>query len=180
MAKIITFDGHDGTGKSTVALLLNETLQSRGHNTIILSPVQGFMNNFRKKNLSVASDIWFYFAAWLLLEKRIELIGATYDYILVDRSYNSTIVLARVKNISFPNTITDCFLKPDLAIWIHVDEPARLERLAQKKFDKIDNQTRDNKLIERANLEYEKLNLIKVFASIPPEQIVKNLLNLLP
>ncbi len=179
MAKVITFDGHDGTGKTTIVSLLCETLESKKHNTIILSPMQGFLNDFRKENYSTNNDIWFYFASWLLLEKKIELIQRDYDYVLVDRSYFSTIVLARAKDIPFPTILIDSFLRPNFMIWTHVKESIRIARLKQKGPDRIDILTIDKQLITKATLEYEKLNIFKVDTNLPPQQIVNNLLKLI-
>lgn len=179
MAKVITFDGHDGVGKSTIVQAICTELNNRNIKTIVLPSLKGYLNDFRSQNPSIGVNIWFYFSAWLLLEKQILSLENSYDYILVDRSYFSTVVLARVKKVSFPQELIKSFMKPDRAIWVHLDEITRIERLKKRGLGELDLQTIDENLIRSATEEYEKLGLLKVLTNDLPEIVVSNLLKTL-
>jgi thymidylate kinase len=162
MAKIITLDGHDYTGKSSLIELCKEKLIENGNTAISLRSMTEQLDNYRRANRHVQHNPWFYLSAWIQTESKIRESSA--EYILVDRSYYSTYVLCKTLGIKFPDFLLKTLIKPDLAVQVKVDEKIRLERMRKNRdLNEIDKRTKDGELIRRADAVYESLGLCPIF-----------------
>ncbi|HET8574931.1 MAG TPA: hypothetical protein VFM02_02030 [Candidatus Paceibacterota bacterium] len=165
MAKTITvtFDGHDCVGKTSLISALVHRLTKDGYTvTTLRSMTRGF-NAERLNHSKVSKNVWFYISAWLITEKEISQVLGHVDFVLVDRSYYSTLVLARVFELQFPEFILPLFLRPDFSIMVYVKEEERLRRIQKKKeASALDYVTSNEDLIRKADEVYSSLGLIPI------------------
>jgi len=178
MAKVITFDGHDGVGKTSLISSTLERLTSSGYNSRGLRVVNNGHTSVNGQDMKTNIEI--YLNAWKDTEDIIKNLHPNYEFLLVDRSHFSTYVLAQVFGIEITQTKYERFLKPDLAIRVTLDEDERVRRLLSKK-DRSphDERTVDKDLILRANRIYDTLRLTELNNSGSLDQTSEKLYMLL-
>jgi len=161
MAKIITFDGHDSVGKTSLITSGLEKLSKEGFRAYGLKSVSEKYASQRGDNMR--DNIALYLQAWQDTEETIEDISQDNDFILVDRSYRSTQVLAQVMGIPIPTSTYEGFKTPDLAVRVTLDEDERIRRMHTKEdLSAHDSHTINKDLIRRANEVYDSLGFIEL------------------
>lgn len=172
--KIVTFDGHDCVGKTSLISSLVHQLSESGRSVAVLRTMTRDLDAERKRDSSLSTNVWFYLSAWLNTEKEILSMRESAEFILIDRSYYSTLVLARVLGLRFPDFLLGTLLRPDFAIWVRVAEEERRRRVREKALE-ADRVTIDDDLIRRADLEYSSLGLISIQNDGPLPEIARRL-----
>lgn len=178
MTEVVTFDGHDSVGKTTLIAALTHILVANGQRTLVLRSVSKDFENLRAKHKDLRSSVWFHLTAWLEVEKEIARVEGGLDFILVDRSYFSTLVMARALNKLFPDFLLKRFRVSDFSIWVRLDEETRRKRLAEKNDDR-DRVTIDEKLIRNADDIYSQLGMISIWTNTPPKQTAERLFKII-
>ena len=173
MAKglIISFDGHDGTGKSTIINAVNEFLISRGMNTIIISNLElGADDLFLKSqidNAELNDELFCKYYFMLSFRKHLlsEVYSMSYDVVIVDRYFYSSLAFCDVKGVQISDSGLRMIPAPSLGYWVTVDEQTRRERLFARpsKLSESDiASTNDPDMILKANKTYSKFGLIRL------------------
>ena len=169
--KLISFEGIDGVGKSTVVDAVYEKLSIKGYNVCILrdpgsSEMGEQLRNLIKSDIprSKMTNLFLYLSARLELVADIEKLKDQYDYILLDRYVDSTVAYqAYGQNIDL-NTIKtlngillegDKYL-PNKTYYLFLDEKTRLERLTKRTED-LDDIDTDTEFLSRVKKGYESL-----------------------
>ncbi|MGB3921966.1 MAG: hypothetical protein WBL19_01620 [Minisyncoccia bacterium] len=159
-AKIVSFDGHDCVGKTSLMSATVHALSEKGLSVTMFRSVNKDFETERLRHSEVSQNIWFYVSAWLNTEKEILKSVDSTNFIFIDRSYYSTMVLAGALDLYFPHFLLQTFLKPDYAFWVQVSEEERMRRLERKRATREDYITVNATLISKADLIYTSLGLL--------------------
>jgi thymidylate kinase len=172
IGKIITFDGHDNVGKTSLIKRCSELMIQNGKRTEICKSLNDAFDKHRHDSEYAQNNPWFYLTAWKITEDKIRDASLENDYIFVDRSFYSTQVLCNVLEINFPEFVLDYFLNPDLAIQVKVCEEIRLQRMSliRNQLSKVDKKTINKDLICKANKYYDTLGLYPFYNNGTLEQ----------
>lgn len=178
-SKLITFDGHDGVGKSTLIKEVCKRLYEQNFSYKSIESINKRIALFREQAEQNAPNVWYYFFAWLDLEKRLISLFRIYDIILVDRSFFSTIVSFKARGLNFPDEILNSFINPSLSLWIRVNEDERRKRLMSKKMLPHDYNTLNYNLITRADEIYASLGLTEIINEGNIQEIASYIVSLI-
>ena len=169
--KLISFEGIDGVGKSTVVTEVYEKLSIKGYNVCLLrdpgsSEIGEQLRNLIKSDIprSKLTNLFLYLAARLELVSEIESSKNDYDYILLDRYVDSTIAYqgyGQGIDLSIINSLNDILLdnnkySPNRTYYLFLDEKTRLERLTKRQ-DELDNIDINNEFLSKVKKGYESL-----------------------
>ena len=149
--KLITFEGIDGSGKSTQINLILEWLISKGYSTKLLREPGStdFGEKIRELLLSKESNISTHTELLLMFAARSEminkhLIGSTNDFILCDRYYHASIAYQGYGR-KLPLDLIDQLIKgincpiPDLTIIYDLDVKTGFKRKSNDVIDRIES-----------------------------------------
>lgn len=169
--KLISFEGIDGVGKSTVVDAVYEKLSIKGYNVCLLrdpgsSDMGEQLRNLIKSDIprSKLTNLFLYLTARLELVADIESSKNDYDYILLDRYVDSTIAYqgyGQGIDLNIINTLNNILLDnnkylPDRTYYLFLDEKTRLERLS-KRHDELDDIDINNEFLNKVKKGYESL-----------------------
>lgn len=169
--KLISFEGIDGVGKSTVVDAVYEKLSIKGYNVCMLrdpgsSEMGEQLRNLIKSDIprSKLTNLFLYLSARLELVADIEKLKDQYEYILLDRYVDSTVAYqAYGQNIDLNTikTLNDILLEgdkylPNKTYYLFLDEQTRLERLAKRTED-LDDIDINTEFLSRVKKGYESL-----------------------
>ena len=170
----VTFEGIDGSGKTTVSRLVAERLRSRGHSVFLTSePTTGSLGDAIRR--AVESDVGAITEAFLFLADRsahlpqIRAALSAGELVLCDRYADSTYAYqgARLAGtmrdpIRFLQKASEGWvLPPDLTIFLRVPPEVRIERIKDRP-NKI--RFEDLELLKRVAANYEHLAKSRRFA----------------
>lgn len=172
--KLIVLEGSEGSGKSSVVALLQDYFREKGKKAVLFREPGGtvagedirsiILDRFYEETISGRTEAYLYAASRSeLVEKRILPSLETYDYVLLDRYYYSSLVWqGEVRGLGrdFICALNKPFMeqaKPDLAIYLYISEQERLRRMAgrQEKQDRLDQEPLD--LLRRVDDAYQRL-----------------------
>ncbi len=152
MGVFITFEGPEGSGKSTQARILYETLQARGYLTILTREPGGtrigewirqILVDLRHTEMSPATEVLLFSAARAqLVNELVRPYLETGGVVLCDRYADSTYAYQGYglnHNLNDLRAITEFAtggLMPDLTIYLDIDAEAGLERKRQARISK--------------------------------------------
>ncbi|MGM5480369.1 MAG: hypothetical protein ACQESC_02830 [Nanobdellota archaeon] len=160
IGKIITFDGHDNVGKSSLISYCQNLMINDNNKVNTYQTINHDFKIYRENMPEDQKNPWFYLSAWLVTENQLKKDKFSFDYLLVDRSYFSTQVLSYSLGIEFPEFMIEKFLIPDLPIQVKVNESVRLKRMAvDLDISYSDKKSMDTELIKRADYYYAQLGL---------------------
>jgi len=166
----ITFEGVDGSGKSTQARLLVEWLRGRGLETILVREPGGTPLGEKIRELLLShkhvpnerAEVLLYMASRAQLTEKIVIPTLKKKAIVVaDRYADSSLVyqgMARklgAEIVQKLNLFATYGVKPDITFLIDVPIYTALERLNSKKKDRLENEGID--FLERVAIAYKKL-----------------------
>jgi len=181
---VVSIDGIDAAGKTTLAKLLvensnlNFVVAESSRRKDLFPEVREYLNQNIKDNI-IARFLYFSVASLLALNEAIEHTKAGKNVIL-DRSFYSTIAHHRAFDRYYCNgehlqvidelskAIEKRMIKPDVAVFIYVDGKERLKRLERR------NDSQNNKLDEENTAqEYAQEEFRSIAARLKEENIVK-------
>ena len=169
--KLISFEGIDGVGKSTVVDAVYEKLSIKGYNVCMLRDPGSSLMGEQLRSLiksdiprSKLTNLFLYLSARLELVADIEKLKNQYDYILLDRYVDSTVAYqAYGQNIDLDTikTLNDILLDddkylPNKTYYLFLDEKTRLERLTKRTED-LDDIDTNTEFLSRVKKGYESL-----------------------
>ena len=169
--KLISFEGIDGVGKSTVVDAVYEKLSIKGCNVCLLrdpgsSEIGEQLRNIIKSDIprSKLTNLFLYLTARLELVADIEKNKDRYDYILLDRYVDSTIAYqgyGQGIDLDIINTLNDILLDnnkylPNRTYYLFLDEKTRLERLSKRQ-EELDNIDTNHEFLSKVKKGYESL-----------------------
>lgn len=169
--KLISFEGIDGVGKSTVVDAVYEKLSIKGYNVCLLrdpgsSEIGEQLRFLIKSDIprSKLTNLFLYLTARLELVADIEKNKNQYDYILLDRYVDSTIAYQAYGqgiDLDTINTLNNILLDnnkylPNRTYYLFLDEKTRLERL-EKRQEELDNIDTNHEFLSKVNKGYESL-----------------------
>lgn len=169
--KLISFEGIDGVGKSTVVDAVYEKLSIKGYNVCLLrdpgsSEIGEQLRNIIKSDTprSKLTNLFLYLTARLELVSEIESSKNDYDYILLDRYVDSTIAYqgyGQGIDLNIINTLNDILLDnnkylPNRTYYLFLDEKTRLERLSKRQGE-LDDIDTNNEFLSKVKKGYESL-----------------------
>ena len=146
-AKFITFEGLEGSGKSSVISFLEKVLKQKGFKVIVFrepgstrigEKIRQILLDKRNKELSQYTELLLYLAARAqLIEEKLTKAFKKYDFIICDRFFDSTLVYQGyalglgpvVKRAVKMFSLRVC---PDLTIILDTDIRKSLGRLKSK------------------------------------------------
>lgn len=155
----VTFEGSEGSGKSTQILLLADYLRDQGYDilttrepggTVIGEQVRSCLHDVANDQMTAAAEVLLYSASRAqLVSEVIKPALATGRVVLSDRYADSTLAYqgyGRQLNLDTLRTITDFAtggLRPDLSIFLDVNVRAGLERrtVGGDELNRMDLQT---------------------------------------
>ena len=156
--KLITFEGVDGSGKSTQIKLLSKTLNNKGIKNIIIREPGGtsVSEKIRDILLDKNNNINKYTETLLFLSSRSQLVNEIIIpalnnglIVLCDRYIDSTVAYqgyGRGLNISKINTLNDLAINniyPDLTFIFDIDVNVSLDRISLKLKDRMEQVDED-------------------------------------
>jgi len=181
---VVSIDGIDAAGKTTLTKLLvensnlNFVVVESSRRKDLFPEVREYLNQNIKDNI-IARFVYFSVASLLALNEAIEHTKAGKNVIL-DRSFYSTIAHHRAFDRYYCNgehlqvidelskATEKGMIKPDVAVFIYVDEKERLKRLERR------NDSQNNKLDEENTAqEYAQEEFRSIAARLKEENIVK-------
>lgn len=169
--KLISFEGIDGVGKSTVVNAVYEKLSIKGYNVCLLrdpgsSVIGEQLRSLIKSDIprSKLTNLFLYLTARLELVSEIESSKHDYDYILLDRYVDSTIAYqgyGQDIDLNIINTLNNILLDnnkylPNKTYYLFLDEKTRLERLTKRQ-EELDNIDTNHKFLSKVKKGYESL-----------------------
>lgn len=186
MAKIICFEGADGLGKSTQAILLEEYLLAKGFRAKYFKlPSKSYFGKLIYKLLDsgIAKKAPNLFQSINYFDKFIfqfaEILFSKYDYIILDRWFLSSIVygISDGANEKFLNTLSKILIKPDITFVFFG------ENFLSNK-NKLDSFESDVRLQKNAKKNYLLYGLLDknskfIFANDKKEVISKTILEIM-
>ncbi len=139
----ISFEGIDGSGKTTQARLVYDVL--RKHNKCILTkePTQGDIGNFvkrlikRKKINPMAAQLLFAADRSFHLENLIKPALKKGYIVITDRYYLSTIAYGKASGLNeiWLRLVNARFMKPDLTFVFDIDPKVAIRRIGSRRKD---------------------------------------------
>jgi thymidylate kinase len=147
MVKFICFEGSDGLGKTTQAILLEEKLLSLGYKVKYFKfPSKSFLGNLiykmlnsglAKKNPNIFQTINYFDKLYFQIKN---MIISKYDYIILDRWKLSSIVYGSVSgaNEKYLEFISRILKEPDITFLFFGDN-FLLNKIDQDSFEKDNN-----------------------------------------
>ena len=169
--KLISFEGIDGVGKSTVVDEVFNKLSIKGYNVYLLrdpgsSEIGEQLRSIIKSDIprSKLTNLFLYLTARLELVADIESSKNDYDYILLDRYVDSTIAYqgyGQGIDLNIINSLNNILLDnnkylPDRTYYLFLDEKTRLERL-EKRQEELDNIDTNHEFLSKVKKGYESL-----------------------
>lgn len=169
--KLISFEGIDGVGKSTVVNAVYEKLSIKGYNVCLLrdpgsSEIGEQLRNIIKSDIprSKLTNLFLYLTARLELVSEIESSKHDYNYILLDRYVDSTIAYqgyGQGIDLSIIKSLNDILLDnnkylPDRTYYLFLDEKTRLERLTKRQ-EELDNIDTNHEFLSKVKKGYASL-----------------------
>ena len=166
----ITFEGVDGSGKSTQARLLVEWLRARGLETILVREPGGTPLGEKIRELLLShkyipnerAEVLLYMASRAQLTEKIVIPALERKAIVVaDRYADSSLVYQGIARklgaeiVQKLNLFATYGIEPDITFLIDVPIYTALERLNSKKKDRLENEGID--FLERVAIAYKKL-----------------------
>ena len=168
---LISFEGIDGVGKSTVVNAVYEKLSIKGYNVCLLrdpgsSTMGEQLRNLIKSDIprSKLTNLFLYLTARLELVADIEELKNQYDYILLDRYVDSTVAYqgyGQGIDLSIIKTLNDILLDnnkylPNRTYYLFLNEKTRLERLSKRQ-EELDDIDTNNEFLSKVKKGYESL-----------------------
>jgi thymidylate kinase len=156
---VIVFEGHDGSGKTTLIEQLKKDLISCNRSVITIKcPPEDRKDLFIIDANDLQKSFDFYLECCIHTSVKIAEYRSIVDYILLDRYYFSTIISHEARGFSVDRTLFESLEKVDLKIQIKTNENIRKKRLFQKKdIQAHDVKTLNSDLIRRADELYSTL-----------------------
>ena len=169
--KLISFEGIDGVGKSTVVNTVYEKLSIKGYNVCLFrdpgsSEIGEQLRDIIKSDIprSKLTNLFLYLTARLELVAYIEELKDQYDYILLDRYVDSTVAYqgyGQGIDLNIIKILNDILLdnnkySPDRTYYLFLDEKTRLERLTKRQ-EELDNIDTNNEFLSKVKKGYESL-----------------------
>ena len=169
--KLISFEGIDGVGKSTVVNAVYEKLSIKGYNVCLLrdpgsSAMGEQLRSLIKSDIprSKLTNLFLYLTARLELVADIENSKIDYDYILLDRYVDSTVAYqsyGQVIDLNIINTLNNILLDnnkylPNRTYYLFLDEKTRIERLSKRQ-DELDDIDINHEFLNKVKKGYESL-----------------------
>ena len=150
----ITFEGIDGSGKSTQIKLLAEKLEEHGHNVHVFREPGGTALSEKVRSLLLDSDLDIHPITELLLfsAARAQLVAEEVkpilerdEIVILDRYYDSTIAYQGYGRKSLPiddihqlNAIATQNVQPDVTFYLKIDLEEAERRTASKQKDRME------------------------------------------
>lgn len=169
--KLISFEGIDGVGKSTVVDEVFNKLSIKGYNVYLLrdpgsSEIGEQLRDIIKSDIprSKLTNLFLYLTARLELVSEIESSKNDYDYILLDRYVDSTVAYqgyGQDIDLSIIESLNNILLDnhkylPDRTYYLFLDEKTRLERLTKRQ-EELDNIDTNHEFLSKVKKGYESL-----------------------
>lgn len=151
----ITFEGIDGSGKSTQCNLLKDTLEQKGYKVLLTREPGGTRTAEAIRNvllhihepIEAMTEVFLYCAARVEHLEKIILPGLAEGYIVIsDRFYDSTIAYqggGRGLGLEKMIEINKIFIEkatPDLTFFVDTDLSTIEERMDKKELDRIEKE----------------------------------------
>jgi len=151
----ITFEGIDGSGKSTQCLLLKESLEKKGHKVLVTREPGGTKTAEAIRNvllhihepIEAMTEVFLYCAARVEHVEKIILPHLAEGYIVIsDRFYDSTIAYqggGRGLGLEKMKEINKTFIEkatPDLTFFVDTDLLTIEKRMNKKELDRIEKE----------------------------------------
>ena len=163
---IIAFEGHDGSGKTTLIKLLKKELEIINKDVVIVKCPSEEMKEKRKlidNQDDLKKSFEFYLSCCVDTSEKIAKWKNGIDYILLDRYYFSTIVSHECRGFHVDQTLFDNLEKVDLKIIVQTNELIRRNRVLHRKDKQShDLMTFNYELIQKANSLYSKLGFVTI------------------
>ncbi len=161
---VIVFEGHDGSGKSTLIKHLQKDLELLNKSVIIIKCPSDEKKGNRQlidDSNSLQNSFEFYLECCIDTSLRIAEYRDIVDYILLDRYYFSTIVSHEARGLSVDRNLFNSLEKVDLKLEIKTNENIRRERVLLKNdMQSHDIKTFNDDLIQKADELYSMLGFI--------------------
>lgn len=186
----ITFEGIDGSGKSTQIKLLKQSLIDQGHSVYVFREPGGTELSEKVRRIllnpgytihPVTELLLFSSARAQLISEKVKPLLEKGDVVILDRFYDSTIAYQGFGRSSLPvaeiqklNDIASHHLEPDITFYLRISLKEAQKRTARHTKDRMElsGQAFYNKVIEGFEYLEENLNrFIGVDATGSPEQI---------
>ncbi|MCL4365596.1 dTMP kinase [Candidatus Marsarchaeota archaeon] len=137
----ISFEGIDGSGKTTQAKLIYDELRKNHKCVLTREPTQGDIGNFvkklikRKKINPMAAQLLFAADRSFHLENLIKPKLKSNNIVVTDRYYLSTIAYGKASglNESWLELVNSRFLKPDITFVFDIDPKVAIRRIESRR-----------------------------------------------
>ena len=183
--KFIVFEGIDGVGKTTLALELKKSLESKGIPVIFYEDYElkhpGF-NNLKPlvKKIPITGSHLFYLASSIYKSQVIKKLLKKH-WVICDRYFYSTNASHKAKGSNLKIGDLVDLLKPDYAFLLTIDEKIRQKRVRQKlyitKADVVPKKI--GSLPYRMENFLKKMDLINIDNSLSVKETVKMIIFLI-
>lgn len=155
---LLTFEGNECSGKTSIIPLVKEALESRGYSVKVVREPGGteagedirhiILDNFYPQAINGRTEAYLYAASRSeAVEKIIMPSLNEYDFVITDRYYYSSLVWqGMIRGLGeFVTMLNQPFIDsaaPNLAIFLDITEQTRLERMNRRsdKHDRLDNE----------------------------------------
>ena len=182
--KLITFEGIDGSGKSTQITLLSDYLLSLGYRVVLLREPGGteigerirqILLDMRHDNMTAETELFLFEAARAQLTREV-LIPALESgaWVISDRFSDSSVAYQgygrglSLEMIRSMNTWATAGIRPDLTILLELGNRVRDQRLHKRHVDG----ERDRLDIESERFKQRVCEVFRVIASEEPTRVV--------
>lgn len=169
--KLISFEGIDGVGKTTIVSEVFNKLSIKGYNVCLLNDpgvtkmgleIRKLIKSDLERN--TLTELFLFASARSELVAEIEKIKDNFDFIILDRYIDSTVAYQGYGNktsLDWINSINDILLNdnkylPNKTYYIYIDEHERLKRIKERKgeLDKFDT---NSEFLNKVKVGYEKI-----------------------
>jgi dTMP kinase len=162
MPKLITFEGIDGCGKTSVVKLIQTFLKNADFTTYLsYEPGNKFgeMAKFGSNNLEIKDTVYLW---WLSrrFEQNLFLSKPEIQFVLKDRYYDSTYVYQDLKNTDLEehNFNENYFMKPHLTVFLDVDPKTSIDRVSGRFKEKDDlYETEQLEILEKRRNSFKEI-----------------------
>lgn len=182
---LITFDGHDGVGKTTIAQGVYHYLKAEGYAVMYHSASQVLPDFYKESDLLKGAHyaIQVYLLSHLYTSLQYEL-RVVYlkevSIMLVDRYIFSTLALLYARKEPIPWDILNFLQRPHLSFRIIVPENIRRLRLERRgMLSQRDEDSLSKEIIYRADVFYRRMGLIEVDNSGTVEEAVNKVVEII-